>query len=205
MNVNRHIKKKFRVKRGDVVPFTGWLESTRKDIYVLFKELGYTCGAEVGVFNGINAKNMLLTIPNLQLTLVDPWKKFSRRSTDEAMEQRYQRVKRRVRHWKPTIIRKTSVEGAKDVADDSLDFVYIDGMHDFDHIMVDLITWTPKVRKGGIISGHDFFYGWGENQGVIGAVMAYTQAHGINDWYITGGVTPHKNMVEPPSYFWVKQ
>lgn len=53
-------------------------------------------------------------------------------------------------------IRKTSVEAAKDFADASLDAVYIDAEHDEVNVRLDIKTWRPKIKPGGILSGHDF-------------------------------------------------
>jgi len=205
MNINRHIKKKFRVKPKDLVPYTGWLESTRENIYELFAELGYNRGAEIGVDRGGNSKQMFTRIPNLNLTLVDPWRAYGRSHSDRKTQEIFERCQRRLRHWTPRYIRKTSVEASKDVEDNSLDFVYIDGMHTFDNVMLDLIHWVPKVKKNGIISGHDFFYSYSEDHGVVNAINAYTSSHGINDWYITGGVTHCRFVNEPPSWFWVNE
>ena len=38
----------------------------------------------------------------------------------------------------------------------SLDFVYLDASHDFESVNEDLVMWVPKVRKGGLIFGHDY-------------------------------------------------
>lgn len=54
-------------------------------------------------------------------------------------------------------IRKTSVEAARDFADQSLDAVYIDAEHDEINIRTDIKTWGPKLKKGGVLSGHDFW------------------------------------------------
>ena len=53
-------------------------------------------------------------------------------------------------------IRKKSVDAAKDFADGSLDAVYIDAEHDEDSVREDIRTWRPKLKRGGILSGHDF-------------------------------------------------
>ena len=60
---------------------------------------------------------------------------------------------------KPNIIkiRKTSVEAAKDFADNSLDAVYIDAEHDEKSVRTDIKTWLPKIKKGGYLSGHDWW------------------------------------------------
>src|SRR3990167_850063 len=53
-------------------------------------------------------------------------------------------------------IRKSSVEAAKDFTDGSLDAVYIDAAHDEDSVREDIKTWRPKIKPGGILSGHDY-------------------------------------------------
>ena len=54
-------------------------------------------------------------------------------------------------------IRKTSEEASKDFTDESLDAVYIDAEHDEESVRVDLKLWKPKVKKGGYMSGHDWW------------------------------------------------
>jgi hypothetical protein len=40
--------------------------------------------------------------------------------------------------------------------DNSIDFLYIDGSHRYKHVVKDIDAYYPKVRPGGIISGHDY-------------------------------------------------
>ena len=54
------------------------------------------------------------------------------------------------------LIRKTSVEASADIEDGSLDFIFIDADHSYESVLEDLTHWCPKVRQGGIISGHDW-------------------------------------------------
>lgn len=55
--------------------------------------------------------------------------------------------------------RMSGNEAAQLLPDLSLDFVYIDARHDFESVYNDLLTWTPKVKPGGIIAGHDYIDG----------------------------------------------
>ena len=48
-----------------------------------------------------------------------------------------------------------SVEAAKAFEDGSLDFVFIDGAHDFHSVSRDVQAWLPKVAVNGLIGGHD--------------------------------------------------
>jgi cephalosporin hydroxylase len=43
----------------------------------------------------------------------------------------------------------------KEFKDASLDFVYLDGDHQTDAVVADIDAWKPKIRKGGILAGHD--------------------------------------------------
>jgi Methyltransferase domain len=49
-----------------------------------------------------------------------------------------------------------SWDGAKKYQDKSLDFVFIDADHGYDSVHRDIAAWLPKIRRGGIIAGHDF-------------------------------------------------
>ena len=49
-----------------------------------------------------------------------------------------------------------SWEVAKYFEDKSVDFVYIDADHSYDSVTKDIQSWYPKMKSGGIISGHDF-------------------------------------------------
>lgn len=55
-----------------------------------------------------------------------------------------------------TAIKGDSAETASLYEDESLDFVFIDASHDYESFRKDLIAWFPKVKVGGMISGHDF-------------------------------------------------
>ena len=95
------------------------------------------------------------------------------------------------------------MNAVKRIPDGSLDFVYIDSNHSYDYVMEDLINWSRKVRKGGIVSGDDY-YNFG-GAGVVGAVDDYTKAHGIK-FELTD---PYPEIMdrghhEKPSYWWVK-
>lgn len=51
--------------------------------------------------------------------------------------------------------------------DNSVDFVYIDADHSYEGVLEDITNYLPKIKKGGIIGGHDYA-GW--YPGVIQAV-----------------------------------
>ncbi len=60
-----------------------------------------------------------------------------------------------------------SVEASTRFADESLDFVFLDGGHELEQVIADLAAWWPKIKRGGQIAGHDYTPGW---PGVVAAV-----------------------------------
>jgi hypothetical protein len=60
---------------------------------------------------------------------------------------------------KIAFIEKNSLDAAEEIPDNSLDFIFIDADHAYDAVLADLCTWYPKIKPGGLISGHDIYYG----------------------------------------------
>lgn len=40
--------------------------------------------------------------------------------------------------------------------DNSVDFVFIDADHNYESVKKDILSWSPKMKSGGIMSGHDY-------------------------------------------------
>jgi predicted O-methyltransferase YrrM len=120
-------------------------------------------GAEIGVYNGYFSGVLFRHIPNLKLYLIDPYKNFSLQvyqdsanDNQEVQDIRYELICAMFRDKNVEIIRKTSKESLCNVKNESLDFVYIDAAHDYGNVKFDIYEWYKKVKKGGIISGHDY-------------------------------------------------
>lgn len=160
----------------------------RKRLMHLFADAGYTEGAEIGVDRGRYSEYMFKVNPNLHLLCIDPWYWKLRG------ESRYQSALERLKKYNADVIRKTSLLASLDVKDGTLDYVYIDGDHTFDFVMMDIIIWSRKVREGGVVAGHDYYRFRGG--GVVSAVDIFTREHGINEWFLTDEKTP--------TWFWLK-
>jgi predicted O-methyltransferase YrrM len=50
----------------------------------------------------------------------------------------------------------TSNEAVDILNQDHFDFVYIDGLHTYEGVKTDIQNYLPKVKKGGVIGGHDY-------------------------------------------------
>lgn len=126
---------------------------------IMFGELGFKRGAEIGVRRGGFSETLCSNIKSLEkFYAVDPWnivyedpqsRQFGLRKQNEY----YETAKKRLsKYLFCEIIKKTSLEAVRDFEYGSLDFVYLDGSHTFDYVMTDIIEWARRVRKGGIIS-----------------------------------------------------
>jgi len=205
MNIEKILHEKYLINHNDVSPIVlngvvrvnGTRRITRNDFVNIFREIGFKYGAEIGVRKGAFSCIMLNAMNDGKLLLVDPWIAHEGISSRKN-EIIYQEAKKMLKNNfgdSAIIKRMTSVEAAKDVKDDSLDFVYIDARHDFDSAVEDIITWTPKVRNNGIVFGHDYYNGPGF--GVIEAINAYTKCHKIYPLYLT--------REEVPSWIFIKK
>lgn len=56
---------------------------------------------------------------------------------------------------KLSILQMNSDSASAMIADESLDFVFIDADHSYRQTQLDIKNFLPKVRKGGILAGHD--------------------------------------------------
>ena len=167
-------------------------DCSRDDLPQFFVEMGFKVGAEIGVYKGEFSEKLCQA--GLKLYAIDPWqiyKDYGNPRGQDRLDFQYEHTQRVLAPYPNcTIVRKTSMEAIPDFEDESLDFVYIDANHDFRQVAEDLSEWTKKVKKGGIVSGHDYFYvktsTGTENWHVAFVLKAYVGAYGIPNWYLLG-------------------
>lgn len=164
--------------------------SRETDIPQLFKELGFQVGAEIGVYRGAYSETLLKAIPNLKLSGIDLWELYPgyRDYKKDDITNAYQEAFERTKGYNCQLIKGWSNEVVKQFADESLDFVYIDGNHNYEHTVEDIALWSKKVKKGGIVYGHDF-EDWSNNwrrfdMNVINAVVGWCKSYKIHPWFV---------------------
>lgn len=165
----------------------------RLELLKLFAERGFTKGVEVGVCDGRFSDLMLKTIPNLHLTCVDNWRGQWAPAFEKAQKLLGDRA---------YLYKGRSVDIANTIEDNSLDFVYIDGAHDYTNVRADIEAWTPKVREGGIVSGDDYYLTRHGNLGVIQAVNEYCNKHGYNLMTTLWDLDAYADDQQPNWYFY---
>lgn len=93
---------------------------------------------------------------------VDPWaasyssigKLVSSSLEAEGVEDTFDTVAKRYPNI--TKIKAPSLNMVDRFEDGELDFVYVDGAHDYENAKKDIQAWLPKVRVGGMLGGHDY-------------------------------------------------
>lgn len=137
-------------------------------------------GAEIGVLYGDTSCYLLSKFPHLTLFCVDPYQGYNEPGsdrTDQTLAQYEKAAHEKCRPYgsRAQFMKAFSVEAAKVIPDQSLDFVFIDALHTYEAVRDDLLAWYSKVRGNGLVAGHD--YRW---KGVTKAVDEFAVAHGIN-------------------------
>ena len=116
-------------------------------------------GIEIGVDRAETTICLLNNCPNLAyLYAVDPWTN---------RDSRFEEVQTMLISYDKCCLYRAKSE---DIVEElpMLDFVFIDGDHSYAGVKIDLEKYVPKIKSGGILSGHD----WTcirEDFGVVGA------------------------------------
>jgi len=159
---------------------------------LLLKSKKDLVGAEVGVYRGQHAREMLSYLSIKKLYLVDPWQRYSEyneKKLGNQLEEAYFDSKKLLKEFddgRVVWLKGFSVDIAKKIEDNTLDFVYIDGNHSYEFAKKDIEAWTPKLKQGGFIGGHDFDSNVdkknleGIKYGVKRAVEEYCEKHNIH-------------------------
>ena len=139
---------------------------TRTELPIILNKRGLKGkGVEVGVWKGEFSDFLLSKWKGEKLYSIDPWKNFSSDEYIDEMNIRqdeFDKIHNDVvallsKHAnRSDIIRNVSVKAASTFKDNTLDFVYLDGRHDYEGIKEDLESWHPKVKPGGLFCGHDY-------------------------------------------------
>ncbi len=157
-----------------------------KGIPKLFRDLGFKKGVEVGVYKGKFTKALCSWNLGLELVGVDPWigyENYADYDTDE-LTKAYGEAIARNEKMNVKFMKTDSMTAVKEFEDESLDFVFIDANHDYEHVLEDITEWSKKVRKGGIVSGHDYIKTDKFDFGVIEAVNEWCRTNNIKKLFV---------------------
>jgi hypothetical protein len=133
-------------------------------------------GAELGVKQGKFTEHLLGRFPKLHMVAVDLWEPRApsgRRGYETYDQWNFDEIQSEYRHRtagfaeRLTTMRCDTKEAAAGFPDRSFDFVFIDAEHTYEGVKADIAAWRPKLKPGGLLSGHDYCTAF---QGVCDAV-----------------------------------
>jgi hypothetical protein len=136
-------------------------------------------GAEIGVYQGENALSMLQGLDIAKLYLIDPYEVFDEPSSAMGKTADFPDNELIARE----LLEGYPVEWIKERSDQAVipmvDFVYIDGSHEYENVKSDIIRFFPKCRI--MIAGHDYFSKSGVKRAVDELLPDATK--GKPDWW----------------------
>lgn len=162
---------------------------TRDHIGRVLNQFGLTgSAAEVGVLWGGYTAIVLKEWNGRAYWCVDLWApqdaRIYREKTDDMDYGKcYQQVQELATRDKRIIVaRGLSHAVATMVPDDCLDFAFIDANHAYQAVLDDMETWWRKVKKGGVMGGHDYCRNteWPNFCEVIPAVPDWMREHAVD-------------------------
>ena len=171
------------------------MASERKKLGKIYQDHYKTgIGAEVGCLRG-EFSRFLSTQYQGKILSIDAFIGEPKIPDDPLTEEK---CRKNLEGTKCELIKGLSLDVVKKIDDGSLDWIYIDADHEYEAVKADLEAWFPKVRNGGIISGHDYVKYESEESifGVIEAVDEFCKKYGYKieglfdvgkfaSWYFT--------------------
>jgi len=182
MNTLDFIQKRYNLdlnQKGPIkIPASRW-----HDLGHLLNDLEFKEGVEIGVYRGRFTQALAKRAPNMNLTGVDAWKVYpgyKDYENNDLENEAFLATQERTKIYPQVkLLNAWSVDASKKFADNSLDYIFIDANHTYEWVVEDLKAWAPKVKKGGIVMGHDYFRFNKLNFGVIQAVNGWVETHHI--------------------------
>jgi predicted O-methyltransferase YrrM len=121
---------------------------------------------EVGSWLGKSAAYMAVEIINsgkpIKFSCVDPWEDGGPdlkdtsyfKSLKQPVYDEFRKNTKPVQHVIHTL-RMDSLDGARQFPDASIDFLMLDGDHNYPAVLHDIDAWLPKMRPGALMAGDD--------------------------------------------------
>ncbi len=142
---------------------------------------------EIGTLKGEHAKSILKNLNVKEITLIDPYEDYKSDGNYINAEIAEEIAKKRLQRYSNKILWiKDYSEKAINKIEEKMDFIYIDGNHEYEYVKKDLELYWKILKEGGIISGHDI-----QTNGVSEAVIEFCNINKLKlqignrrDWWI---------------------
>lgn len=141
---------------------------------------------EIGTYKGYNALSILKNLNISKIYLIDPYEYYDEYKGITNLEGAWKIAHKDLCKWVNKIkwVKKSSKDALEDI-NEKVDFIYIDGNHAYEFVLKDLKDYWNKLKKGGIMAGHDI-----NEPGVSRAVCEFIKEKDIyfvakkQDWWI---------------------
>lgn len=151
---------------------------------------------EVGVFKGEFAKELIKIFSPKKIYLVDIFQGHAKSGDKDGnnyqvvnLDNEFIKLKKEY-DTNPSvdIIKSDSKTFLKELPDNSIDLIYIDGDHSYEGVKNDLQLSFSKVKNNGYICGHDYIEP--RFKGVVRAVNEFCEENNLTIKYITNDGCP---------------
>jgi len=147
---------------------------------------------EIGIAEGANAAHIISWPQIERLYLIDSWIELPQKG-DGGFPQQWHDINLKAAQdslepykEKAIWLRGLSQDMIDSIPNDSLVFAYLDGDHSYNGCLSDLQRIYPKVRSGGVISGHDYLSPqYGVNEAVKCFVSESNNKYTMSDIHTT--------------------
>ena len=158
----------------------GWFSSDDVSLYeeMVARAKDSSVFVEIGAFKGRSTIAMCELIElynkNIRFITIDHFQGSWEHQDDPTIKNLYDIFLKNTTEYSKSfeILPFHSSQASRGFLSRSIDFLYIDGSHDYESVKQDLNIWFPKIKNGGTIAGHD--YEWG---GVKQAVNEFALQH----------------------------
>lgn len=147
----------------------------------LIKRFDLKKGVEIGVSTGGHSHAILKNTGVEKLYSIDPYTintTLNLHKNAYFYDVLFYRVKYRLGQYgeRSELIRAYSADAINLFKDNDLDFVFVDGSHEYQFVKQDLVLYYEKIRPGGVMAGDDYTTGFA---GVPLAVNEFCKEKGL--------------------------
>jgi hypothetical protein len=160
-------------------------------LFHLIKNNNFKDFVEIGTADGKTSYSLLSNIKNINVTTIDPYKfypdyvdgKAHQPILDNLKSDAYRVLQPFIVEGRCKMIPLFSQDAAIQV--EYADIIFIDANHSYEYVKKDIETYRPKIKKGGILCGHDY----GACKGVTRAIDEIREKLEVNFstdyfWYL---------------------
>lgn len=129
---------------------------------------------------------MLSLLPIERFYAIDPYAPYVQNGEKLDYSEQESEARKKLKPFKGKVIwLKLPSQEAANFIHEELDFIYIDGNHQYEYVKADLELYYQKMADGGVMGGHDIQF-----PGVERAVKEFAVKHckkvysAVADWWI---------------------